>query len=114
MTTFWDISQWDWSLVNIIRQFLSVLLGYYLVRIVMVVGNKLIQKMASGVRNQTKSIMIVFGSGGHTTEMLMTYKDYDFSQFDKIIFVRAATDKTSEGKIYDFLQKNNVHTFLQL
>lgn len=58
--------------------------------------------------------MIVFGSGGHTTEMLMTYKDYDFSQFDKIIFVRAATDKTSEGKIYDYLQKNNVHTFLQL
>lgn len=40
--------------------------------------------------------MIVYGSGGHTTEMLMILKDYDFIQkAEKVYFVKADTDKGS-------------------
>ena len=31
--------------------------------------------------------MLVYGSGGHTSEMLRLFKDFDFSQYENIMFV---------------------------
>ena len=42
------------------------------------------------------NIIIVFGSGGHTTEMLMLFKNYDFiNRCDLVHFIRAESDKSS-------------------
>jgi len=60
---------------------------------------------------QQRSIMIIFGSGGHTTEMLMLFKNFDFSQYGnkKIHFIIANTDTTSRAKILDYIQNNQVN-----
>ncbi len=50
-------------------------------------------------RKFPKTIMIVFGSGGHTTEMLLMIKDLNFINFSKIIFVRSKSDTFSEKKV---------------
>ena len=55
-----------------------------------------------------EKILLIFGSGGHTTELLMMFKDYDFSAMKKIYFLRASSDKTSEKRILLFVEKNNV------
>jgi hypothetical protein len=52
--------------------------------------------------------MLIFGSGGHTTELLSIFKKYDFSKLIDIYFVRAETDKTSEKKIYSYIKEENV------
>jgi len=52
--------------------------------------------------------MLIFGSGGHTTEILMTFRNYDFKKWKNVYFVKAETDKTSENKIRDFVKTNNV------
>lgn len=36
-----------------------------------------------------KSLMIVFGSGGHTTEMLMMLEQIDLSKYKRVFFVVA-------------------------
>lgn len=42
------------------------------------------------------NIIIVFGSGGHTTEMLMLFKNYDFiNRCNLVYFIRAESDKSS-------------------
>lgn len=57
---------------------------------------------------QTKSVMVVFGSGGHTTEMLrMLSHDASkkqvsvFDRYGKIYFVFGHSDGWSEGKVKD-------------
>lgn len=39
--------------------------------------------------------MIVFGSGGHTTEMLLMIKDINFSLYKKVTFVIGHSDTWS-------------------
>lgn len=53
------------------------------------------------VDNELKrNLLIVFGSGGHTTEMLMIFKDYDFqTRCDTIYMIRAHTDTNSENRV---------------
>jgi hypothetical protein len=54
-------------------------------------------------------MMIIFGSGGHTAEMLFLIKDYDFiSRCKKIYFVRADTDILCENKVKHFLEDEKV------
>jgi len=55
--------------------------------------------------------MLIFGSGGHTTELLMTFKDYDFKKWSRVYFVKAETDKTSENKIRAFVETYKVILF---
>ena len=57
---------------------------------------------------QTKSLMVVFGSGGHTTEMLrMLSHDASkkqlsvFDRYGRIYFVFGHSDSWSEGKVKD-------------
>ena len=38
--------------------------------------------------------MLIFGSGGHTTKLMHLSKDFSFSHYKKIVFVRAESDIT--------------------
>jgi hypothetical protein len=63
-------------------------------------------------RLRTKKLMIVFGSGGHTTEMLlMLTKDnqFDFSKYKEVQFVIGQSDTWSLTKIKDFLGRGNIN-----
>lgn len=51
---------------------------------------------------QSKHIMIVFGSGGHTTEMLLMVGNLDFSKYRRVTFVIGHSDTWSETKIKDY------------
>lgn len=46
--------------------------------------------------------MVIFGSGGHTTEMLHMIKDLKASNLSPLYFLTAHSDVTSMGKIKDF------------
>ncbi|CDW80772.1 UNKNOWN [Stylonychia lemnae] len=50
-------------------------------------------------------LMIVFGSGGHTTEMLLMLKGLNFNKYDQITFIIGHSDTWSMNKIRDFYQK---------
>jgi beta-1,4-N-acetylglucosaminyltransferase len=49
--------------------------------------------------------MIVFGSGGHTTEMLLMLKSINFNLYNRVFFVLGHSDTWSLTKIKDFYQK---------
>ena len=55
---------------------------------------------------QESHIMVVFGSGGHTTEMLLLLKNLNFTKYGAITFVLGHSDTFSEEKIKDFYKKN--------
>ncbi len=48
--------------------------------------------------------MIVFGSGGHTTEMLLMLGDIDFRKYQRVTFVIGHSDTWSETKIKDYFK----------
>jgi beta-1,4-N-acetylglucosaminyltransferase len=48
--------------------------------------------------------MVVFGSGGHTTEMLMMLDELEPDKYARVYFVIARSDKFSLKKITDFLK----------
>jgi beta-1,4-N-acetylglucosaminyltransferase len=48
----------------------------------------------------SQSLMIILGSGGHTTEMLSILKSLNLSKFSIIHIVQASSDKTSLPKLY--------------
>ena len=55
--------------------------------------------------------LIVFGSGGHTTEMLKLIKNLNFERYLPMTFILAQTDVHSEGKIrsskFKYIDPNN-------
>ena len=56
-----------------------------------------------GMKLASKSVMIVFGSGGHTTEMLMMLGKTDiFEKYQHVHFVVGHSDKLSIDKIKDY------------
>jgi hypothetical protein len=89
---------------NLILNLLYLFAGYYLTRVSYVFISGKLNKSASN----KKTMMLIFGSGGHTTELLMTFKNFDFTQWQKIYFVKAETDITSENKIKDYVSTNKV------
>jgi hypothetical protein len=56
--------------------------------------------------------MVIFGSGGHTSEMLFLLKDYDaIKRCKKIYFVKASSDILCENKVKHFLEDHKVPFF---
>ena len=53
--------------------------------------------------------MVCFGSGGHTSEMLMMLSKIDTKKYLKLYFVIAATDTWSLTKITDYLKNHAEH-----
>ena len=59
---------------------------------------------------KTKKLMVVFGSGGHTTEMLLMLtksNEFDFSKYQEVQFVIGKSDTWSLTKIKDFLSRGH-------
>jgi beta-1,4-N-acetylglucosaminyltransferase len=50
--------------------------------------------------------MVCFGSGGHTSEMLMMLSKIDTRKYKKVYFVIANTDTWSLTKITDYLKNH--------
>lgn len=61
----------------------------------------------SGGRNKYKDkvLLVVFGSGGHTTEMLLMLQTIDTSKYGVVHFVLGHSDTWSLTKINNFMQK---------
>ena len=55
-----------------------------------------------------KKVMIVFGSGGHTTEMLLMLKQFKFNDYKHVYFVLGHSDDWSLTKIRDTYMKMNI------
>ena len=55
-----------------------------------------VKKLESNVK---PSVLVVLGSGGHTSEMLALVEGLDHDRFSKILWVYANTDKTSLPKL---------------
>ena len=53
--------------------------------------------------------MIVFGSGGHTTEMLMMFEKFDVNRYGRVVFVLGHSDKWSLTKIKDFYASRKIN-----
>ena len=70
---------------------LYLILAFYAYRAIVL----LLRKAAN------KTLMIVFGSGGHTAEMKRMISSLDFSRFDNIVCVAAATDTLSKVTVSD-------------
>jgi hypothetical protein len=60
-----------------------------------------------------KKLMVVFGSGGHTTEMLLMLDRLDPRKYKRVYMVIALTDNWSLTKIKDYL-KNHAHCKIDL
>ena len=60
-----------------------------------------------------KNLMIVFGSGGHTTEMLLMLDRLNPAKYKRVYMIIAMTDHWSLTKIKDYL-KNHAHCKIDL
>lgn len=89
-------------ILAILEALFWAVLGYYTIRLPVFLMQK------SKIKSNKISLMLIFGSGGHTTELLMTFKNFDFQKWKNIYFVKAETDVTSENKIKDYIKTNKV------
>lgn len=53
-------------------------------------------------------MLVVLGSGGHTTEMLYALQNFKFGEMQQTVFALATTDTTSIGKTHKFFESNRV------
>jgi hypothetical protein len=59
------------------------------------------------------NLMIVYGSGGHTTEMSWIFKDYDFkTRCNRVFFLKAQSDHVTMAKVKQFIEEHKVLTSL--
>lgn len=69
--------------------------------------NILMRKM----RKKTRNVIMTFGRGGHTAEMLYMCQRYRFKEkCDKVYIVIADDDQLSIDRAYQFWKDNNVRT----
>ena len=59
-------------------------------------------------KSHNNAIMIIFGSGGHTSEMLMIMKDFKFKEYKNIYLLKASSDVTSQKKFDVYLKQNGL------
>ncbi len=81
--------------------FLSYLLYSIIVFYIIRVGFLLLER-----KRKKKRIMIILGSGGHTTEMIQMLSKFDFFKYD-IVFVIAKTDPFSKSKAISIAKQSN-------
>lgn len=70
------------------------IIKFILYYVVLMISINIIRK-----KNKNKSIMIVLGSGGHTSELLIMIKRLDLNKFSRIFFVYSHNDSSSGNKI---------------
>ena len=95
-----------WGLVRVLIYYYLGAIGYWFV-------TKGIKGGAEGKSDtlKTKKLMVVFGSGGHTTEMLLMLtkgNQFRFDKYREVQFVIGKSDTWSFTKIKDFLSRGNI------
>ena len=73
----------------------KLVVAYYLLIIAHYVLQKALESSMSQEKRDVlkrKTLMIVFGSGGHTTEMLMMLEKFDANRYGRVIFVLGHSD----------------------
>ena len=58
------------------------------------------------LKRKSSRLMIVFGSGGHTTEMLLMLKNINFKKYDRVTLIIGHSDTWSSNKIKDYYLKH--------
>ena len=98
--------------INLNMEFLTYLLylilTYYTVALTIFVIPTFLSSRSSSANSalKTTKLLIVFGSGGHTTEMLLMLRSIDFKSYGRVHFVIGHSDTWSLTKIKDYFQKN--------
>ena len=82
---------------------ISIICFYYLFAIPYAIISRFF--INKGSSPTTKKMMVVFGSGGHTTEMLLMLNKLDFNNYKHVYFVLGHSDTWSLTKIKDFFLK---------
>lgn len=83
--------------------FIIILLGYFIYRLRKIISTKYSRKY--NINSNSKfvgapvSTMIIFGSGGHTSEMLRLITNFSSERYSPMYFVLAQSDHTSAAKI---------------
>lgn len=83
---------------DFILKIFATLIGIYALRYVQL-------KFKRRNVNKPETIMIIFGSGGHTSEMMMILKDFDFNEYKTIYFLKASSDITTKPKFDLYIQE---------
>ena len=90
-------------LTNFLIPLLQLLLVYYSLIITFNTLRRYMLEERDGLA--AKKLMIVFGSGGHTTEMLLMLKRIKFDSYQSVIFIIGHSDTWSLQKVKDFFTK---------
>jgi beta-1,4-N-acetylglucosaminyltransferase len=86
---------------------LNLLLTLALLWLSLLVINKVLLAKRKGKKE--KSLMLVFGSGGHTTELLLMIESLNFADYKHVHLVIAKTDTWSMTKIKTHFAKKMLH-----
>ncbi len=86
--------------------FLQILYAFFFLYFLRYIQIKFLRKSQ---KSYPKTIMIIFGSGGHTSEILMIIKDFNFNEYEKIYFLKASSDVTSQQKFEAYLKQNDLN-----
>jgi beta-1,4-N-acetylglucosaminyltransferase len=90
-------------LTNFLIPLLQLLLVYYSLIITFNTLRRYMLEERDGLA--AKKLMIVFGSGGHTTEMLLMLKRIKFDSYQSVTFIIGHSDTWSLQKVKDFFTK---------
>lgn len=63
--------------------------------------------LKSRMHSDSKNLLFVLGSGGHTGEMLYMMEKMDFTRYGRIYIVYSKTDPLSITKLTNFLKERN-------
>mmetsp|Transcript_5496 Transcript_5496/g.9327 ORF Transcript_5496/g.9327 Transcript_5496/m.9327 type:complete len:117 (+) Transcript_5496:16-366(+) len=86
----------------------QIIIAFYLIQLIRVFNFYIQEKVNANetdklIKLKQKVIMVIFGSGGHTTEMLLMLKgDNIFEKYEHVHFVVGHSDTWSLKKITDF------------
>ncbi|XP_059079030.1 UDP-N-acetylglucosamine transferase subunit ALG14 homolog [Tigriopus californicus] len=87
------------------------MLGLWAGSILLVLGYVLLCKFRPRPRSsQDLTLMVILGSGGHTTEMLTLLKSIPLNQYKRSIFVMAETDRFSAQKVTQLYSHEQIMT----
>ena len=104
--------------MSVVTMMAQALIAFYAIQIIRLFTDYISRTVNANetdkmMKLQEKAIMIVFGSGGHTSEMLMMLKpdaskkqQSIFERYGKVYFVIGHSDTWSLRKIKDFLKEN--------
>ena len=92
------------NIYELIYKLGQIVVAYYLIVVGYQLVVRLITKKPKGKEQilKTKSLMVVFGSGGHTTEMLLMLEQLKVEKYKRVEFVLGHSDTWSMTKIQDF------------